>query len=80
VEKKIEITRTINKPWKKIDKEALKGDIAEYPDAYSYERAKRFGVSIFTISYWLKKLGYSYKKKSSPMWKQTKIKEKNIKD
>jgi hypothetical protein len=47
VEQKIEITRTINKPWKKINKKALKRDIAEYPDAYSYEKAKRFGVSFW---------------------------------
>ncbi len=27
------------------------------------QAAKNLGVSIFTISYWLRKLGYSYKKK-----------------
>lgn len=39
------------------------------------EAAEEFGVSIFTISYWLKSLGYSYKKKTFPMWKQAKKSE-----
>ena len=40
--------------------------------------AQEFGVSSFTISYWLKKLGYSYKKKPSPIWKQAKKSQINI--
>ena len=43
------------------------------------EAAKRFGVSIFTISYWLRRLGYSYKKKTFPTWKQVKKSEIDIK-
>ena len=41
---------------------------------------QEFGVSIFTISYWLKILGYSYKKKTFPMWKQMKKSEVSIKN
>ena len=41
------------------------------------EASRIFQVSIFTISYWLKRLGYSYKKKPSPMWKQVKKSEIN---
>jgi len=37
--------KTRNKPATKIDMEALKRDIATYPDAYIYERAHRLGVS-----------------------------------
>ena len=44
------------------------------------EAAKKFNVSSFTISYWLKKLGYSYKKKPSPIWKQAKKSQINIKN
>ncbi len=29
----------------------------------SKQAAQEFGVGIFTISYWLKRLGYSYKKR-----------------
>lgn len=34
-----------NKPATKIDMEALRKDVEQYPDSYNYERAKRFGVS-----------------------------------
>ena len=44
------------------------------------QAAQKFGVSIFTISYWLKRLGYSYKKKTLPTWKQVKKGEMNIKN
>jgi transposase len=53
-----------NKPWKKLDKEALKKDILEFPDSYCYERAKRLGVSPSGIRYAKKRLGVSYKKNS----------------
>ena len=36
-------TRT--KPATKIDMVALARDVVAYPDAYHYERARRFGVS-----------------------------------
>ena len=42
--------------------EALKIDIEEYPDAYQYERAERFGVSQKGIYEALKRLGVTYKK------------------
>jgi hypothetical protein len=39
---------------------------------------KHFDMTASGALYWLRKLGYNYKKKTSPMWKQTKIKN-NIK-
>lgn len=51
-----------NKPTTKIDMEALKRDIEEYPDAYQYERAQRFGVTATGIWHALKRLGVTYKK------------------
>ena len=46
----------------RIDMQALANDIKEHPDSYHYERAIRFGVSIRTIGYALKRLRVTYKK------------------
>ena len=51
-----------NKPATKIDMDALKKDIEEYPDAYQYERAQRFGVTATGIWHALKRLEVTYKK------------------
>jgi len=61
--KKITPTTKRNKPATKIDMEALRRDVDEHPDAYQYERAKRFGVSQKGICSALKRLGITYKKK-----------------
>lgn len=49
----------------KIDKEALKRDVEQYPDAYQYERAARLGVSKYCVWYSLKRLNITYKKNSA---------------
>ncbi|WP_392390558.1 IS630 transposase-related protein [Nitrosomonas communis] len=54
---------TRNKPATKIDMEMLAQDVKNYPDAYQYERAKRFGVSTQGINHALKRLDVTYKKK-----------------
>ena len=46
-----------NKPATKIDILALARDVEEYPDAYLYERAARFGVSVTGIFLALRRLG-----------------------
>ncbi len=51
-----------NKPATKIDMKALRRDVEDNPDAYQWERAKRFGVCPNTILYALKRLGKTYKK------------------
>ena len=51
-----------NKKPVKIDYEALKKDIQEHSDSYSYERALRLGVSASGIRYAKKRLGIIYKK------------------
>ncbi len=51
---------------RKIDMAALARDVAEYPDAYQYERAARFGVTPKAIWQALRKLGVTYKKSVSP--------------
>ena len=55
-----------NKPATKIDMDALKKDIEEYPDAYQYERAQRFGVTTTGIWHALKRLKVTYKKNTQP--------------
>lgn len=62
--KRIEAKKSRDKPWTKIKVEDLKADIRLYSDAYYYERAKRFGVSVTGIYRAMKRLGISYKKKS----------------
>lgn len=62
--KRIEPEKTRNKPWKKLNKEAVIEDIKQFPDSYGYERAIRLGVSKSGIQYAIKRLGISYKKNS----------------
>ena len=45
-----------------IDMAALARDVAEFPDAYQYERAARFDVSPKAICQALRKLWVTYKK------------------
>ena len=47
-----------------IDYDALKQQIEAFPDHTLKERADYFGVSGFCIQYSLKRIGYTYKKKS----------------
>jgi transposase len=47
---------------RKVDLEALTRYVNLNPDAKLKDLAKKFGVSIWGIYYWLKKLGFSYKK------------------
>ena len=56
----------------KINPEDLKNYVESNPDKILSEIAKEFGVSICAVYKRLKKLGFSYKKKLSPTWKQTK--------
>jgi transposase len=53
-----------NKQPIKIDNEALRKDINDYPDSYSYERARRLGVSASGIKHAKKRIGVTYKKNS----------------
>lgn len=51
-----------NKPWKKINKEALIEDIKKHPDSYGYERAERLCASRTGIQDAMKRLSVTYKK------------------
>ena len=48
---------------RKIDLEKLEKYVKENQNMTLKKAAQEFGVSIFTISHWLKRLGYSYKKR-----------------
>jgi transposase len=63
----------------KINKKSLADYVSANPDAKLKDLSKEFGISIWGIYYWLKKLGFSYKKKPSPMWKQAKKNEQSTK-
>lgn len=60
---------------KKIDLNSLEEYVKANENMTLKEAAKKFNVSSFTISYWLRKLGYSYKKKTFPTWRQMKKRE-----
>jgi transposase len=64
---------------RKIDLELLQHYVNTNENMTLKAASKIFKVSIFTISHWLKRLGYSYKKKPSPMWRLAKKNEKDIK-
>lgn len=61
-EKKIEPEIGRNKPSVKIDMEALRKDVEQYPDSYQKERAARFGVSPTGIRHALRRLQVTRKK------------------
>lgn len=62
----------------KIDKESLKSYIAKNPNVTLQEVSREYGVSLWGIYYWLKKLNFSYKKKPSLTRKLVQEIEKNI--
>ncbi|CAA7387067.1 IS630 transposase-related protein [Chryseobacterium fistulae] len=64
--KNIHLAAKRNKPSTKIDIQALKKHVEEYPDAYEYERATFFGVSPNCILYALRRLKISHKKNVVP--------------
>ena len=60
---------------KKIDLNGLEAYVKANENMILKEAAKKFNVSSFTISYWLRKLGYSYKKKTFPTLRRMKKRE-----
>ena len=60
--KRIKPKTTRNKPATKVDMDALKRDVINYPDKFQYERAAELGVSKSAIHYALIRLKISNKK------------------
>jgi transposase len=59
----------------KIKIEEFKEYVQSHQNATSSDIGKRFNMSKRGAHYWLTKLKFSYKKKPSPTWKQTKSAE-----
>lgn len=64
---------------RRLNLEALTEYVKSNPNSTLSDMASNFNVSSAWISISLRNLGFSYKKKPSPMWKQTKKNESNIK-
>jgi transposase len=62
--KRIEPIANTKSRNRKVDQKLLLKDVEENPDAYCYERGKKFGVSASTIHRNLQSLKISSKKKS----------------
>ena len=54
----------------RIKKESFIKYLTENPNATSEDIGKIFVISASGARYWLKAIGFSYKKKPLPMWKQ----------
>ena len=61
-----------------IDKDKFIEYVLQNPNAKAADIGKIFELSASGARYWLKELGFGYKKKPSPMWKQISRKETNI--
>ena len=60
-DKQIEPQRTRTKPATKLDMQALKQDVDNYPDAYQYERAARLGITLaFFLIHLFQSLFFSF--------------------
>jgi transposase len=63
----------------RIEKDSFIKHITENPNATSEEIGREFGISASGARYWLRRIGFSYKKKPLPTWKQIKKSEINTK-
>jgi transposase len=59
----------------RIEREGFIKYVTENPNATSEDIGKRFGISASGARYWLKEIGFTYKKKPLPIWKQVKKNE-----
>ena len=55
-----------------IEKDKFIKYVEENPSLRACDIGKEFGMGMGGARYWLKQLGFSYKKKPFPMWKQAK--------
>ena len=76
--KRIEIKRTRPRKPSKVDDDALRADVEQYPDDYQYERAARFGCCTSTIGDALKRLNITVKKRPYGTRKQKQNSENSI--
>ena len=61
----------------RVNLSQVRSYIESNPNFKSCDMGKQFGMTGGGALYWLKKLGFSYKKKTSPIWRQTQKSEIN---
>jgi len=71
-------TKTIRERKRKIDKDELKRDVAEKPDAFLRELAEKYGCTESAVFYALKRLDITRKKRPLPILKNPKRNARNI--
>jgi transposase len=69
------LATTVKRRKKKLDWKALENDVQEKPDARLIDRAKKFGVRLSAISYALKEMNITRKKKNFVTRRETEKKE-----
>lgn len=52
----------------KVDRQELREYVESNPNLTSEAIGKKFGVTAAGARYWLNKIGFSFKKKTSPIW------------
>ena len=63
-----------------INLEAFTEWVKNHPDSRAEDIAREFGISASGARYWLRRAGFSYKKKPFPRWKLVKRSGKNTKE
>ena len=63
----------------KVNKKELEEFVRNNPDTTLSRAGIKFGITAWQVGRILKKLGFSYKKKPSPMWRQAKKSVERIK-
>ena len=53
----------------RIEEDRFTKYVEQHPNAKSEDIAREFGLSASGARYWLRRIGFSYKKKPLPMWK-----------
>ena len=66
------LSRKVGGKKGRIGEQKVKTYVNNNPDFILSDMGKYFGMSAAGALYWLRKLGYSYKKKPFLMWKQVK--------
>ncbi len=61
----------------RVNKKELEEFVKSNPNTTLAKAGIKFGITAWQVGRILKKLGFSYKKKPSPMWKQAKRSAKN---
>ena len=63
---------------RRLDLEALEEFVKSNPNSTLFDMSSKFNITTAWLSVSLRKLGFSYKKKPTPMWRQVKKSDKDI--